>query len=108
LDYPVLQKVCSDNFAFVGTPLPPPEDRAGGGVTDVGGVTWLTPTIQIGFNSTSARGHSVENAESTITPRGIDAAVRAAKVLALSAYDIASDPPLLEQAKAYLKEMLAR
>ncbi|HHX29520.1 MAG TPA: M20 family metallopeptidase [Firmicutes bacterium] len=108
LDYPVLQEVCSKNFAYVGAELPPrDEGYAGGGVTDVGSVTWVTPAIQIGFNSTSARGHSVEMADSTVTPRGIDAAVMAAKVLALSAYDIVVEPHLLAEAKAYLKERLS-
>lgn len=109
LDYPVLQKICSQNFEYVGAEVPPPDPSyAGGGVTDVGSVTWVVPAIQIGFNATSARGHSVEMADSTITPRGIDAAVMAAKVLALSAYDIVTQPELLNEAKAYLKERLSR
>jgi amidohydrolase len=109
LDYPVFQEVCAKNFEYVGAEIPPrDEDHTGGGVTDVGSVTWVTPAIQIGFNSTSARGHSVEMADSTVTPRGIDATVLAAKVLALSAYDIATQPDLLAQAKAYLKERLCR
>jgi hypothetical protein len=107
LDYPVLQEVCAKNFEYIGLEIPPRDEKyAGGGVTDVGSVTWVTPAIQIGFNSTSARGHSVEMADSTITPRGIDAAVAAAKVLALSAFDVVAEPRLLEEAKAYLKEKL--
>lgn len=107
LDYPVLQEVCKRNFEYIGLEIPPiDEDHTGGGVTDVGSVTWVTPAIQIGFNSTSARGHSIEMADSTITPRGIDAAVSAAKVLALSAFDMIDDPSLLQKAKAYLEERL--
>lgn len=109
LDYPVLQDVCLKNFRYAGLEVPPSdEDRGGGGVTDVGSVTWVTPAIQIGFNATSARGHSVEMADSTVTPRGIDAAAAAAKVLALSAFDVAAEPSLLAEAKACLRERLAR
>lgn len=108
LDYPVLQEICKKNFEAIGLEIPPREDVSGGGVTDVGSVTWVTPSIQIGFNSTSARGHSTEMADSTITPMGIDAAVAAAKVLALSAFDLVAEPALLAQAKAYLKEQLGK
>ena len=108
LEYPVLKRICAQNFAYVGAEVPPPDPSyAGGGVTDVGSVTWVVPAIQIGFSATSARGHSVEFAESTVTPRGIDAAVMAAKVLALSAYDIVAEPHLLEEAKAHLRERLS-
>lgn len=106
LDYPMLQDICTDNFNYVGLEVPPLEDRAGGGVSDVGNVSWVTPSIQIGFKSTSARGHSIEMAESTVSAEGIDAAVAAAKVLALSAFDVVSNPSLLDEAKAYLKESL--
>lgn len=42
-----------------------------------------------GYRAASARGHSREIAESTLTPEGIAAALTAAKVLALTAYDLA-------------------
>lgn len=106
LDYPMIQDICTDNFKFVGLEVPPLENAAGGGVSDVGNVSWVTPTIQIGFESTSARGHSIEMAESTVSLEGIDAAVAAAKVLALSAFDVLSDPSVLDEAKRYLKQRL--
>jgi len=75
-------------------------------VTDVGGVTWVTPCIQIRFAMTDARGHSRELADDTITPRGIEATLLAAKVLALSALDLAYNPAALEEARDYLKRAL--
>jgi hypothetical protein len=65
-------------------------------------VTWVIPCIQIGFAMTEARGHSRELADGTVTPRGIDATLLAAKVLALSAVDLACSPAALEAAREHL------
>jgi hypothetical protein len=73
-------------------------------VTDVGSVTWAIPCIQIGFAMTEAPGHSTDMADDTITPRGIEASLMAARVLALSAIDLACDPAALDEARNYLKE----
>jgi hypothetical protein len=72
-------------------------------VTDVGAVTWVIPCIQIGYAMTEARGHSRELADDTITPRGIDATLMAAKVLALSALDLAWSPAALAKARDDLR-----
>lgn len=101
LEHPVLAEIARRNFAFVGTPLSPPPE--GGGVTDVGAVTWVIPCIQIGYAMTEARGHSRELADDTITPRGIDATLMAAKVLALSALDLAWNPVALASARDVLR-----
>jgi len=71
----------------------------------VGGVTWVTPCIQIRFAMTSARPHSRELADDTITPRGIDATLMAAKVLALSALDLAHNPAALDEARDHLRRV---
>ena len=55
---------------------------------------------------TDARGHSREMADDTVTQRGIDATLVAAKVLALSALDLAYNPAALEEARDYLKRAL--
>jgi amidohydrolase len=106
LDYPVLMDLAKSNFEYVGEEVPPPPPLAGGGVTDVGNVTWITPCIQIGYRATTARGHSREMAESTVMPHGITAALTAAKVLALMAWDLVANPALLEQAKDHLETSL--
>jgi amidohydrolase len=106
LEHPLLQEIARRNFESLGETVPPPVVGAGGGVTDVGGVTWVTPCTQIRFAMTDARAHSKEMADDTITPRGIDATLMAAKVLALSALDLAYNPALLQQARDYLTQML--
>jgi len=52
---------------------------------------------------TNARPHSRELADDTVTPRGIEATLMAAKVLALSALDLAHNPAALGEAQDHLK-----
>jgi amidohydrolase len=108
LEHPVLREIARRNFEALGESIPPPPDGAGGGVTDVGGVTWVTPCIQIRFAMSSARPHSRELADDTITPRGIQATLMAAKVLALSALDLAWNPGALAAAHDHLAQVLNR
>jgi amidohydrolase len=103
LEHPVLAEIARRNFAFLGESLSPPPE--GGGVTDVGAVTWAIPCIQIGYAMTEARGHSRELADDTVTPRGIDATLMAAKVLALSALDLAWNREALASAQERLRTM---
>jgi amidohydrolase len=103
LHYPVLIELAKKNFEYVGLEVPPPLPTSGGGVTDVGNVTWVTPSIQIGFRISGARGHSVELADATVKPEGIAGAIAAAKVLALTAYDLVREPDRLEEAKVFLR-----
>lgn len=107
LDYPLLMDLARRNFEYVGEDVPPPPGTAGGGVTDVGNVTWVTPCIQIGYRATSARGHSREMADSTVTGEGISACLMATKVLALTAVDLAVDRLSLREAQDYLKQSLS-
>ncbi len=72
------------------------------GSTDVGDVSWIVPTTE--FNTATfvpgEPGHSWQNtscANSTIGRKGM---VNAAKVLALSAVDLLSDPKLVAAARA--------
>jgi len=103
LEHPVLASIVADNFGYLGQELPKPEPEDGGGVTDVGNVTWETPCIQISFATTDARGHSREMANDTVTPRAIEATLTAAKVMALSAFDLLYFPGRLEEAQNYLR-----
>jgi amidohydrolase len=102
LEHPVLRDAARRNFEYLGEAIPPP-DGGDGGVTDVGGVTWVTPCIQIRFAMTDARPHSKELADDTVTPRGIEATLMAAKVLALSALDLAYNPAALDEARDHLR-----
>jgi len=104
LEYPVLASIAKEHFEYLGQELPELDIEGGGGVTDVGSVTWQTPCIQISFGMTDARGHSREMADDTVRPRAIEATLVAAKVMALSAMELIYKPELLEEAKTYLKE----
>lgn len=107
LEHPVLRDVARRNFEYLGQAIPVREG-GDGGVTDVGGVTWVTPCIQIHFAMTNARPHSKELADDTVTPRGIEATLTAAKVLALSALDLACNPAALAEAREHLQRAADR
>lgn len=104
LEHPIIRDLAKKNFEALGITLPPPVPGAGGGVTDVGAVSWEVPCIQIGFAMTQARGHSREMADDTVKPRAIDATANAACVLAMTALDLVFNPDLLAQAKRFLEE----
>jgi len=103
LEHPVLKELARKNFEYIGHELNQ-ETGGGGGVTDVGNVTWVTPSIQIGFRIGDARGHSTDMADATVTDQGIDATVDAASVLSLCAVDLLLEPELLAEAKEYLRK----
>ena len=107
LEHPVLREIARRNFAFLGETIPSVEG-GDGGVTDVGGVTWVTPCIQIRFGMTDARPHSRELADDTVTPRGIQATLMAAKVLALTALDLAWNPGAVREARDGLRHVAER
>lgn len=72
------------------------------GSTDVGDVSWLTPTAQITTATwtSAAPGHSWQNVsigKTTIAYKGM---LQAAKILAASAADLMEKPQLLEKARA--------
>ena len=76
------------------------------GSTDVGDVSWLTPTVQ--FNAVTwpagSPGHSWQNVSCGRTSIGDKGVIYAAKVLAGSAADLFSDTSLLTAAKAEFAE----
>ena len=72
------------------------------GSTDVGDVSWQTPTgqIHVAARPNGSPGHSWQNVSCGRTEIGRKAAVHAGKVLAAAAIDLLTDPALLEAAKA--------
>lgn len=72
------------------------------GSTDVGDVSWLTPTGQIHVASwpNGCPGHSWQNVSCDRTSIGHKAAIHAGKVLAAAAIDLMTQPELLERARA--------
>ena len=71
------------------------------GSTDVGDVSWLTPTAQIHVAAwpNGCPGHSWQNVSCDGTSIGRKAAVHAAKVLAASAVDLFENPQILTAAR---------
>ena len=76
------------------------------GSTDVGDVSWQTPTAQIYtvcFTS-GAPGHSWQNVSSGKSTVGHKGLLYAGKILAMAAIDLFEDPELLKAAKEEFKE----
>ena len=72
------------------------------GSTDVGDVSWLTPTSQITAATwpSGSPGHSWQNVSCGTTPMADKGMLYAAKVLAGAAADLFADPALIDGAKA--------
>jgi metal-dependent amidase/aminoacylase/carboxypeptidase family protein len=104
LAHPVLQRLALKYFEEMGEVVPPPPEGAGGGTTDVGAVTWACPALQISYRITDARGHSREMADATLTPYAIDQTLKAAKVMAFTAAELAQSPVLIAEAGRHLQE----
>ncbi len=79
------------------------------GSTDVGDVSWLTPTAQIHVASwpNGCPGHSWQNVSCGRTEIGHKAAVHAGKVLAAAAIDLLKNPELLKQARTEFERRTA-
>ena len=77
-------------------------DKQQPGSTDVGDVSWQTPTAQISTATWPAHspGHSWQNVSCDRTEIGHKAAVHAGKVLAAAAIDLFARPELLKEARA--------
>ncbi|GHT32345.1 glutamate carboxypeptidase [Bacteroidia bacterium] len=87
-------------------PLAEERPSTGGGSSDVGDVSWNVPTASFGtavFVPGSA-GHSWQNVASGGTTIGTKGLLNAAKVFALSAIELYSNPKLVEEAKKEFEE----
>ncbi len=78
------------------------------GSTDVGDVSWQTPTVQMYALTFTAHspGHSWQNVSCGSSTIGDKGALYAAKVLACSAADLFESPEIIDDAKAELVERL--
>ena len=79
------------------------------GSTDVGDVSWLTPTAQIHVAAwpNGCPGHSWQNVSCGGVSLGKKAAVHAAKVLAAAVVELMEQPELLKQARAEFEKRTA-
>lgn len=78
------------------------------GSSDVGDVSWQTPTAQFNAVNFTAHspGHSWQNVSCGASPIGDKGTIYAAKVLALSAADLFMDNSIIEKATAEFSERL--
>lgn len=86
-----------------------PIDKMSMGSTDVGDVSWQTPTAQIsvvGFTS-KAPGHSWQNVSTSCTTIAHKGVLHAGKVLASAAIELYENPAIIEKATAEFKEKTA-
>ncbi len=83
-----LEKVCLKHMEAMGLIVEEPEPGKLGS-TDLGNLSQKVPAIHpnIAICGPEIAGHSVEMAEATISPLGQDVLVKAAKILAITAYD---------------------
>ena len=85
------------------------KDAFKAGSTDVGDVSWLTPTAQIHVATwpNGCPGHSWQNVSCDRTEIGHKAAVHAGKVLAAAAIDLLNQPEILKEAREEFEKRTA-
>ena len=78
------------------------KDAFNAGSTDVGDVSWLTPTAQIHVAAwpNGCPGHSWQNVSCDCTEIGHKAVIHAGKVIAATVIDLFEDHSLLDEARA--------
>ena len=83
-------------------------NRAEGGSTDVGDVSWHVPTsgLSAACFAAGSPGHSWQNVAAVGSPIGHKGLVVASKVLATSALDLLQDEAVLKEAKRDLETRL--
>ena len=96
-----MQKACGHSMNAFLAPLYQ-KNAFQAGSTDVGDVSWLTPTAQIHVAAwpNGCPGHSWQNVSCDRTEIGHKAAVHAGKVIAATAIDLIEDTSLLDEARA--------
>jgi len=84
------------NLESLGESLNPPPPDAGMGSTDMGDVSQVVPSIHayIQICDENVAGHSREFAEASISKRGLDVMLIAAKAMAMTTIDILTNPDL--------------
>lgn len=82
---------------------PPLDEPKSGGSDDIGDVSWVVPTITVGYpaNIPDLPGHNWANAIAMATPIAHKGVVAGAKVLAMTTLDLLTNPELRAKAKDY-------
>jgi len=96
-----------NNFKLVGEKVTKRTYEKGVGSTDMGDVTYAVPGIHGYIGVTGGKevpGHTHEFAQYCNSSEGYEAMIRATKALAMTGYDLLSDPELLKKAKEYFEK----
>lgn len=78
-----------------------------GGSDDIGDISWIMPTITINYpsNIPDLPGHHWANAISMATPIAHKGVAAGSKVVAMTALDLLTQPKLLEESKAWFRDV---
>jgi amidohydrolase len=89
------------NLGIIGEPMTELPEGSGGS-SDIGNVSQVVPAIHpyISICDKSVAGHSREFAQASISERGNEAMLSAAKALAMTAIDLFTNPEFMERVKA--------
>ncbi len=101
-----LANLLKEKYEFLGVENIEPVKEVGEGSTDVGSVSYVCPTIQgsIKIAEETVQGHSKEMAAATISETGKQGLLAASKAIAYMAYDLITQPDLLNVVKEEFKE----
>ncbi|WP_416385240.1 amidohydrolase [Sphingomonas sp. LY54] len=86
---------------------PPLEEPKSGGSDDIGDVSWVVPTITLGYpsNIPELPGHNWSNAIAMATPIAHKGVVAGAKVIAMTTLDLLTKPKLVQAAQDYFDKV---
>ena len=105
----VMGEAFKRNMETLGEPMESPDPKERVGSSDVGNVSLEIPTIHeyLAIADPSVAGHTAEFREASLSPRGDDVVLLAAKGLALTGWDLLTDERLRKAAKAEYLEKAA-
>ncbi len=105
LNYPIIRTLWQ-NYADLGAPVTDWEEsvnRMPMASTDYGDVSQRTPSAgsYIGIAPPGTPGHSIQLAEASMTPEGLDAMIVGTKALGMTLVELLAKPEILKEAKEY-------
>jgi len=96
-----MAKLFERNLKDLGEKVRAPDPKAGKGSTDMGNVSYVVPSIHpsIAIGPRKLAGHSREFAEASVSERGHEAMLVAAKAMALTSVDLFTGEALMKKVK---------
>jgi amidohydrolase len=105
LNYPMIRTLWQ-NYVDLGAPVSDWEESANSmpmASTDYGDVSHRTPSAgsYIGFAPPGTPGHSIQLADASMTPEGLDAMIVGTKALGMTLVELLAKPEILKEAKEF-------